>query len=170
MRELAFPHTVHTHIHTYTQPLTREWARARAHSQTRRVVLPFAPFHRGSSARLGCARLAPGSREGGRGVGCAGEGSGRIAGSQRAQPWGARRKTGHSRLLSGFGGWLEYLHLPKFTGGQCLAHFYGGIIAERCLCAESVRLFARADFCFSNQFSGILESSRERSRVSEKCQ
>jgi len=90
-------------------------ARARVHSQIR-----GSPPICTTSWKLGTASdmlVSPG---------LIGGESRRITRRKEYKPRGARRKTGHSRLLSGFG-WLGYLHLPKFTGGQCLAHFYGSI-------------------------------------------
>lgn len=100
---------------TYAYARTMTSTGARAHSQTRGSP-PFCT----TSWNLGTASdvlVSPGSRGGE---------SRRITRGKEYQLREARRKTGHSRLLSGFG-WLGYLHLPKFTGGQCLAHFYGSI-------------------------------------------
>lgn len=158
----AFPHAVNADIHTedtrrvHTRGLlTCARARIRKHG----VVHPFAP-PRESSVWLGCARPieVERTRETKREKERGGESRGRKE-STNPEERDAKQVT-----LASFqdSAWLGYLHLPKFTGGQCLAHFYGSIIRVYVLtlCVELFCSWISVFFFsfFSDQFSSIFES------------
>jgi hypothetical protein len=111
---------------THARSSTRARARVRKHG----VVHPFA-HPRGCSAWLGYARPAEVGR---------GSETKRARNRKRRKIHGAQstseKRDAKQVTLASFqdSAWLGYLHLPKFTGGQCLAHFYGSIVGVLTLC------------------------------------
>jgi len=149
----AFPHAVNMHrerererergcaMCTHTRPPN---ARTRACSQTR-----GSPPFRTPSWMLGMARMCSSrrgrkrKRDEGRERGIE-RGGGSTGRKESTSP---EERDAKQVTLASFqdSAWLGYLHLPKFTGGQCLAHFYGRIVGVLTLCC--------AVSCFAPGFS-----------------
>lgn len=159
----------HTHTHIYAAADTRASARARAFANTK----GSSPFRTLSSWKLGAARMCS-SRAG---VERRRKRSRMCRGREREDREIAKSTTLRSETQNG--SLSPPFRIRRLAGIPTSAKVHGRAMPRPLLrghhrgamsLCRAVRLFARADFCFSNQFSGILESSRERSRVSEKCQ
>lgn len=140
---------IHTRICIYIYIYATD---TRAHSQTRGVVLPFAPFHRGSSARFGCARLSHRGREeeekerrrveGGR------EKSGR--GSRDREEYNPEERDAKRVTLASFqdsAGWDTYI-CQSSREGNASPTFTGASSSERCLCAVRPAFLPARGFLF----------------------